>query len=291
VTFKEKCYMIAVARDITERKLIEYALKSSKELLQLLFDTASEHILAVKNDGTVMFLNKKTASFFGGEPKDYVGKHLRDFLPKEIADESVDNLALIVQSGVGESKESSYTIGGKSIYVHTTLHPIKNNRSETEMVLSVSNDITERKRTEKMLDEQKRALEQKNIALNEVLGQIEIEKRQIKDNIKANVENLLLPIIEKLSLDKGSEKYAFLLQNNLLELTSSFGAGLAEKKSKLTSREIHICNMVKNGLTSKEIAVLLNISPQTISKHRTHIRKKLGIVNEKLNLSSVLKTV
>jgi len=49
--------------------------------------------------------------------------------------------------------------------------------------------------------------------------------------------------------------------------------------------------MIKNGLTSKEMADLLNISPQTIEKHRAHIRKKLGIVNKKLNLPVVLKTI
>ncbi len=113
----------------------------------------------------------------------------------------------------------------------------------------------------------------------------------MKDNVIANAENLLLPIIEKIILKEESSKYVQLLRKNLQELTSSFGARLSDKKSKLTSREIDICNMIKNGLTSKEIAGLLNISLQTIEKHRSHIRKKLGIINKKLNLSTVLKTL
>ncbi len=148
-----------------------------------------------------------------------------------------------------------------------------------------------RKQAEELLHVQKKDLEHKNIALSEVLGQIELEKKQIKDNVIANVENLLLPIIQKLMLKRELRKYVQLLQKNIQELTSSFGAKPNNKKAKLTSREIEICNMVKNGLTSKEIAGLLNISLQTIEKHRSHIRKKLGIVNKKLNLSTALKTL
>ncbi len=158
-------------------------------------------------------------------------------------------------------------------------------------ICGISTDITERKKAEKILQAQKEALEQKNIALNEILGQIEIEKKQIKDNVIANAENLLLPIIQQLRLTGESRKYVQLLQKNLQELTSSFGTKLTEKRAKLTSREIEVCNMLKNGLTSKEIAGLLNISPRTVETHRIKIRNKLGIIKKDLNLSSFLKTL
>jgi transcriptional regulator with GAF, ATPase, and Fis domain len=46
----------------------------------------------------------------------------------------------------------------------------------------------ERKQAEEMLQKQTKALEQKNIALSEVLRQIELEKELVKDNIIANAE-------------------------------------------------------------------------------------------------------
>ncbi|MHC4268935.1 MAG: LuxR C-terminal-related transcriptional regulator, partial [Planctomycetota bacterium] len=42
---------------------------------------------------------------------------------------------------------------------------------------------------------------------------------------------------------------------------------------RFTAKEIEVCNMIKNGLTSKEIASLLNISFLTIEKHRVNIRR------------------
>ncbi len=86
-----------------------------------------------------------------------------------------------------------------------------------------------------------------------------------------------------------SRNYAQLLQNNLQELASSFGVSLNKEENKLTAREIEVCNMIKNGLTSKEIASISNSSLRTTEKHRSNIRKKLCIVNKKTNLSSYLK--
>ncbi len=158
-------------------------------------------------------------------------------------------------------------------------------------VLILEKEIEKRKKAEKKLHEQKKALKQKNIALNEILGQIEIEKRQIKENVIANAENLLLPIIQRLKLEGISRKYVQLLEKNLQKLTSSFGTRLTEKRANLTTREIDICNMIRNGLTNKEISRLLDISIGTTERHRANIRKKLGIINKDINLTSFLKTL
>ena len=49
--------------------------------------------------------------------------------------------------------------------------------------------------------------------------------------------------------------------------------------------------MVKNGLTSKEIARILNVSIHTINSHRNNIRRKVNINNEKVNLVAFLKNM
>jgi DNA-binding CsgD family transcriptional regulator len=157
-------------------------------------------------------------------------------------------------------------------------------------------EITEHKNTEKALIEsesklqkQKSALEQKNIALGEVIAQIEVEKRRIKDDIETNINIVVSPILEKLKIEKASAKYVNLLQYHLERLTFSFGNKITKKSLKLTPREIEVCNMVKGGLTSKDISNLLNISYRTIEKHRRNIRYKLGISNKRINLTSFLR--
>lgn len=156
-------------------------------------------------------------------------------------------------------------------------------------------DITERKkieevlkRSESELKKQKNALEQKNIALREIISQIELEKIRIKEEIEANMNLVLNPILERLKADRRFQKYADLIMHNINGMTSSYGINLKSNGKNLTPREMEICNLVKGGLVNKDIASLLHVSSRTIEKHRQKIRCKLGITNKDINLTSFL---
>lgn len=164
-------------------------------------------------------------------------------------------------------------------------------------------EIAERKKAEEellsselRLQKQKSALEQKNIALREVIAQVEMEKKWIKEDIEANIKTVIFPILEKLKIKivkdkKNAFKYIDLLLYHLNKLASPFGKELTGKIFSLTPKEIEICNMVKGGLSSKDIAGLLNISYRTVEKHRRNIRKKIGISNKNINLVSFLREI
>lgn len=139
------------------------------------------------------------------------------------------------------------------------------------------------------LQNQKLELERKNVALQEVIAQIEIEKNNIKNYVATNVNDFILPILKKFNLKGASGKYNTILQDQLLKLTSSFGNAIAKPIFKLSPREIEISHLIKNGLTSKDISRLLNISHQTVEKHRKNIRKKLNLGNKDVNLTTYLK--
>ena len=52
------------------------------------------------------------------------------------------------------------------------------------------------------------------------------------------------------------------------------------KKLKLSNREKEVAQLVKSGLTSKEIADQLNISFYTAETHRKNIKLKIGVEGE-----------
>ncbi len=147
----------------------------------------------------------------------------------------------------------------------------------------------ERSREELAL--QKKALEEKNAALKELIAHIELDKKELKDRILANVEQVIIPSLEKIRLNKGADVHIEQHRNALKDLTSSFGRKVADSRVKLTSREIEVCNMVKNGLNSKEIAGLLNIALHTVEKHRRMARKKLDLANKGINLRTYLNSL
>ncbi|HUU52641.1 MAG TPA: PAS domain-containing protein [Candidatus Heimdallarchaeota archaeon] len=145
------------------------------------------------------------------------------------------------------------------------------------------------KEREKELEKQTVALEQKNITLREVIAQIEVEKRKIKDDIMANVHVTITPILEKLRLENVAPRQVALLHHHINDLTSSFGSEITKKSMKLTTKEIEVCNMVKAGLSNKDISRLQNISHKTVEGHRKSIRQKLGLTGKKINLTSYLQ--
>ena len=127
----------------------------------------------------------------------------------------------------------------------------------------------------------------------EVLEQIEHQKNQIKNDVITNIDELLLPILEQMGMrdSKSNQKNIDLLKRSLNNLTSSFGRKITHKRLNLSPREIQISNMVKQGLTSKEIAKMLNISVHTVGRHRHSIRKKINITHKERNLNTYLQSL
>jgi DNA-binding NarL/FixJ family response regulator len=55
--------------------------------------------------------------------------------------------------------------------------------------------------------------------------------------------------------------------------------GASSPLDRLTNREIEVFEMIGRGLTSREIAQQLNLSPKTVETHREHVKEKLELKN------------
>ncbi|MEE9503735.1 MAG: helix-turn-helix transcriptional regulator [Thermodesulfobacteriota bacterium] len=144
----------------------------------------------------------------------------------------------------------------------------------------------------KQLTVERKALQETNAALRTVLTRIEEEKQNIYKNVQSNVEKILMPILHALTLELPiiQRKYVDMLRTNLEEITSPFINHLSRRFLSLTPTEIKICNMIRNGLRTQEIAQIQGVSEATINRHREHIRQKLEITNQEINLTTYLQS-
>jgi DNA-binding CsgD family transcriptional regulator len=145
--------------------------------------------------------------------------------------------------------------------------------------------------TNRQLTVERRALQEANAALKTLMNRIEEEKKEIYTQIRDNVEKVLLPILHELTwaVPGPKKKYVELLRENLEDITAPFISQISHQYQSLTPTEIQICNMIKSGLRTKEIAAMRNISPATINRHRERIRRKLGISGKDVNLVTYLQ--
>ncbi len=235
----------------------------------------------------IVYVNPGFTKMTGYSPEEVLGKTPRILHGPKTDRTVLERLKATIKSGkVFYGQAINYRKDGTEFWNEWHIEPIKDEQGNITHYIAIQHDISERKRSEQ-------AIEQKNAALAEILMQIEFEKSKIKEGVAMNVEQVLLPALKKIrrkgtALDK---KYIDVLEKNLKDMTSSFGIKVSDKQIKLSPREVEIANLIKSGITSKEIVDMLSISFKTVETHRNRIRKKLGITRKDVNLTTYLKTL
>jgi len=168
-------------------------------------------------------------------------------------------------------------------------------KEERLLIDAVSDHIAkaiQRNTTQKQLLVERQALQDANVALHDSLVQSKQEKKMIGASIQAKIDKIITPIFYALEadMDERQKKYLSLLKKNFQDIVSPFVEGKQDILTRLSPVEVVICDMIKRGLSSKEIANLRGITPSTVGRHRENIRHKLGLANRKVNLVSYLNS-
>lgn len=197
----------------------------------------------------------------------------------------------IIVSGVKTGQIDVYYLKKKPIIDEGPF--LKEERLLINSISELLGRACERTRAEDQLKVERMALKNKNIALREILSKMQEEKKEIGNTVMANVDRIIIPIIHELEnqTTPAGQACLNLLKSSLEEITSPFINTISRKMLRLTPVEIQISNMIKNGLSTKEISRIRHISPSTVSSHRERIRKKLNIVNKSINLATYLRQI
>jgi len=168
-----------------------------------------------------------------------------------------------------------------------------------ERTRELNNTLKTLKSSERELTQRRMALEKLNQELLETNQAVSVLARNIdkkKDALEKKIFTIcnskLIPTLKGLQKDVFCQKREAdleLIINYLNEITHD-SSGIYDLDFYLTDQEMRVALMIKNGLTSQQIADSLCISLYTIKTHRKNIRKKLKIDNTDINLVSYLKS-
>lgn len=110
--------------------------------------------------------------------------------------------------------------------------------------------------------------------------------------LASSLEQRVLPFIDQLKKrlpDWDSLSLLSSLEANLEVVMSALGNDPPEPGPAFTPAEIQVMKQIRQGRQSKEIAADLHVSAAAVHFHRRNIRKKLGLINAKVNLSAYLQ--
>ena len=137
-----------------------------------------------------------------------------------------------------------------------------------------------------------RSFQKLNDAMKVLITEFQDQKGDLENRIVSNFNLTVEPIIEHLKALDMPEPQRHLLDTldfSIKNITSYFGINIGRQGANLSPREIQICQMIREGKDSREIAKTMGVSYQTVIVHRKNIRRKLGIKKVKQNLATYLQ--
>jgi PAS domain S-box-containing protein len=183
VSKDKKNIIVAIVRDITERKKNEEALQRSEEKYRNLFESATDIIFILDLDGNFIDVNHTALTKLGYTKDEMRSLHISQFDPPEYAARVPERLAQIKDKGVTVFESANLRKDGTvmPVEVHSRLIEYEGR----QVVFSIVRDITERKQTDAALRERERQLAesqriahigswQHNLTTNEVIWSDEL---------------------------------------------------------------------------------------------------------------------
>jgi two-component system, cell cycle sensor histidine kinase and response regulator CckA len=154
MSFRERAYVLAVARDISERKKAEEALRQNQDYLKNVIDNIPAMVFAKDaSDLSYVTFNKAGEDLLGFSREELLGKSDFDFFPREQAEFFIKKDRLTLEKGelVEIPEETIKTRSGKDIILHTKKIPLLDEQGRARYLLGISEDITEKKHLEEQL--------------------------------------------------------------------------------------------------------------------------------------------
>jgi PAS domain S-box-containing protein len=149
--------VIAIVRDITERRALEGSLEEERDLMRTLIDALPEGVFLKDGEGRFTLANRAVAKIMSaGDPANLVGKTDRDFYPPGMADEfAADERSVHATGTAMVDKVEPKTVDGVHRWIITTKIPVRDREGRITGTVGISRDATDQKSAEDALSRER----------------------------------------------------------------------------------------------------------------------------------------
>jgi PAS domain S-box-containing protein len=180
--YSEEKVIYAVARDVTERKLVEMELSTEQFFSRTLMEKVTDQIYFKDLNSKFIRVSNNVASRFGlSNPNDIIGKSDFDFFTNKHAQLAFEIEQKIIETGkpVIDFEEMETWTDGRITWVSTTKMPLYDKEGKIIGTFGISRDITDRKRAEEALKISEERLRMVNDATNDAIWDIDATSNKI----------------------------------------------------------------------------------------------------------------
>ena len=121
-------------------------------LQALLLASVEEAVIATDLAGTIVYWNPFAERLYGWQAAEVIGRNVMDIIPAE--ETHAEATEIMERLRAGDSWSGEFLVrhrSGRTMPIHVTDSPMRDERNELIGIIGISTDITERKKTEKAL--------------------------------------------------------------------------------------------------------------------------------------------
>ncbi len=187
---------IEVARDITERKQAEEALRESEEKLKRMFESATDGIVVTDLNGNIIEVNESAVRLYGSDSKEkLIGRSAFEFIAEKDRAQVMEVLKSALEDGqIRRNVEITFlTEDGREYFAEVSSALLKDASGNPVGFIAITRDITERKKAEEEIRKLLFAVEQSPsmIVITDIDGNIEYVNPKVTQVTGYNSEELI----------------------------------------------------------------------------------------------------
>lgn len=301
VLWLESCPERLCGEQDTEQAELFRLLTLEKCRFENVLETASDGVLVMDGSCRITTTNRALRQYAGENSEgkfiwevlhldaDSAESFFRNYPPGTVIEAAPFGDGLFFSLSVTALSAVSLASSGEFLVLLTNITPLVQQRERLEeaVALHIRAQLQEKQRLEEM-----------NITLRTVLSSVHSEQVRRCEALSEQLRDFLLPALRQLDSEQEAASRQLLIDvirqgvEQMLNNARHGGSSMTENVSrKLTLTELKVCRLIQAGHSSKEIACLLHISPETVQTHRKHIRRKLGIHGRDAQLAVLLRSV
>ncbi|MEN6472826.1 MAG: PAS domain S-box protein [Syntrophaceae bacterium] len=145
-----------IVRDISARKQVQAALRESEEKYRTLVEGSRVVVLRWNTSGDITYINEYGLRFFGYASEELLGRNVVGAIVPE-KESSGRNLVSMIDDirrdpeRFSDNENENITKDGRRVWIRWSNKPIQDHNGQLIEILSIGNDITERKQAEEAL--------------------------------------------------------------------------------------------------------------------------------------------